>query len=59
MKRSEIQELRLKPKEELERLLRDSQIELRGLRFNLAAGKLKNVGEIRKLKKTIDRKSVV
>jgi large subunit ribosomal protein L29 len=48
-------ELRQKSKAELEKILQDSQEKLRQLRFDLAAGKIKNVREIRKIKKEIAR----
>ena len=48
-------ELRQKSKAELEKMLQDSQERLRQLRFDLAAGKIKNVREIRKIKKEIAR----
>jgi len=48
-------ELRLKPEEELNQLLSESQKKLRELRFNLASGKVKNVRTIRVLKKDIAR----
>jgi len=48
-------ELRLKPEEELNQLLSESQKKLRELRFNLASGKVKNVRTIRVLKKNIAR----
>ena len=50
-----IQELRQKNKSELQKLLQDSRERLRQLRFDLAAGKVKNVREIRKIKKDIAR----
>ena len=50
-----IQELRQKNKSELQKLLEDSKERLRQLRFDLAAGKVKNVREIRKIKKDIAR----
>lgn len=46
-------ELRQKSKEELERLLKDLRERQRSLRFDLAAGKVKNVREIRQIKKEI------
>jgi len=49
------QELRQKSKTELQKLLQDSQERLRQLRFDLAAGKVKNVREVRKIKKEIAR----
>jgi large subunit ribosomal protein L29 len=50
-----IAELRKKTKAELKRLLSENREKLRALRFNLASGKLKNVREIRYLKKDIAR----
>jgi len=50
-----IAELRQKAKGELEKILADSRERLRQLRFDLAAGKVKNVREIRKIKKDIAR----
>ena len=50
-----IAELRQKAKGELEKILADSRERLRQLRFDLAAGKVKNVREIRKTKKDIAR----
>lgn len=52
---AEAKELRLKPNEELNQLLSESQKKLRELRFNLASGKVKNVRAIRVLKKDIAR----
>jgi len=46
-------ELRQKSKPESKKLLEDSREKLRQLRFDLAAGKVKNVREIRKIKKDI------
>ena len=48
-------ELRLRPEEELNQLLSESQKKLRELRFNLVSGKVKNVRTIRVLKKDIAR----
>ena len=42
---------------ELEKRLRDGREELRALRFDLAAGKVKNVGLLRTLRKDIARYS--
>jgi len=50
-----IEELRQKNKTELQKLLQDNRARLRQLRFDLAAGKVKNVREIRKIKKEIAR----
>lgn len=48
-------ELRQKSKAELQKMLQDSRERLRQLRFDLAAGKVKNVREVRKIKKEIAR----
>jgi len=48
-------ELRQKTKSELEALVRDSREKLRQLYFDLSAGKVKNVREVRKTKKEIAR----
>lgn len=48
-------QLRKKPKSDLEEMLSDLQERLRKLRFNLASGKVKNIREIRSLKKDIAR----
>lgn len=50
-----ITELKQKSKAELQKTLIDSQERLRSLKFDLASGKVKNVREIRKLKKDIAR----
>lgn len=51
----DLTELRQKSKNELQKTLQSSQERLRQLRFDLAAGKIKNVREIRKMKKEIAR----
>ena len=48
-----IAELKLKPETELKRLLTDDREKLRQLRFDLSAGKVKNVRSIRQMKKEI------
>ena len=48
-----IVELRQKSKEELQELLEGQKETLRQLRFDLVAGKVKNVRQIRQLRKTI------
>jgi large subunit ribosomal protein L29 len=50
-----ISELKTKSKEELYKLLLDSSKKLQELKFNLAAGKVKNVRSVRALKKEIAR----
>ncbi len=49
----ETTEIRKKPKAELQKLLQDSRERLRQLYFDLTGGKVKNVREIRKIKKDI------
>jgi len=48
-------ELRQKSKEELQKSLQVLREKLRQLRFDLSAGKVKNVREIRMIKKDIAR----
>lgn len=48
-------ELSKKSQEELRKILIDNREKLRQLRFDLSAGKVKNVREIRHLKKEIAR----
>ncbi|MDD3399588.1 MAG: 50S ribosomal protein L29 [Candidatus Paceibacterota bacterium] len=48
-------EIRQKPKEELLKSIKDYREKLRSLRFDLASGKVKNVREIRNIKKDIAR----
>lgn len=48
-------ELKTKSKEDLYKLLLDSSKKLQELKFNLAAGKVKNVRSVRALKKDIAR----
>ena len=50
-----IKELRKKKSSELKKLLQDNQEKLRSLRFDLASGKVKNIREIRMIKKDIAR----
>ena len=50
-----LEELRKKTKEEIRNVLHDNQEKLKQLRFDLAAGKVKNVREIRRIKKEIAR----
>ena len=50
-----VSELRQKPKTELKQILEEEREKLRQLRFNLAAGKVKNIRETRRIKKEIAR----
>lgn len=48
-----IQELKQKTKKELEKFLVENQTKLQQLRFELITGKVKNIKEIREIKKNI------
>jgi len=50
-----ITELSQKPKNELQDLLSEKRERLRQLRFSISSGKVKNVREIRMIKKDIAR----
>lgn len=50
-----INELRQKQELELTKMLQDNREKLRQLKFDLASGKVKNVREIRQIKKDIAR----
>ena len=50
-----VSELRQKPKTELKQILEEEREKLRQLRFDLAAGKVKNIRETRRIKKEIAR----
>lgn len=55
MKKKELQELKTKPLPELQQYLHDARERLRSLKFDLASGKVKNVKEIRGLRKDTAR----
>ncbi len=55
MKAKEIQEMKNKPVAELERTVSEGVERLRALRFDLAAGKVKNVAELREVRRRIAR----
>ena len=55
MKKKELQELKRKPRAEVKRFVEEAQVRLRNLKFDLAAGKVKNVREVRILRKDIAR----
>lgn len=50
-----IQEIRRKSNNELQKTLKELREKLRQLRFDLSAGKVKNIREIRAIKKDIAR----
>lgn len=53
MKHNEFQQLKTRPKEELQKLIKEKRDRLWQLKADLVAGKVKNVREIRLVKKTI------
>lgn len=55
MKKKEIEQLKMKPAEELKKDLADYRERIWSLRTDLAAGKVKNVKEVKKIKKIIAR----
>ena len=55
MKKKDIQEMKNKSLPELNKLIEDDVEHLRALRFDLAAGKVKNVAELREVRKRIAR----
>ena len=55
MKRKEIETLKSMTAEELGKLVRERREKLRALQFDLAAGKVKNVSELRAVRKEIAR----
>lgn len=55
MKKREIQDLKIKTDAELMRLIHDDSEKLRALRFDLAAGKVKNVKTLHETKHAIAR----
>ena len=59
MKKQDFLQLKSKSHAEMQKELRESQTKLRDLKFDLAAGKVKNVSEIKKLKKVVARLSTL
>ncbi len=55
MKKKEIQDLKVKTDAELARLIQEDSEKLRALRFDLAAGKVKNVKALHETKHAIAR----
>ena len=55
MKKNEKHDLKNRPAEELSRLVRESEEKLRGLRFDLAAGKVKDISVIKEVRKKVAR----
>lgn len=53
MKRNDFQQLKNKATAELQKDLKTYQEKLRDLKFDLAVGKVKNIGEIKNVKKAI------
>lgn len=53
MKKKDLADHKIKPLAELEKELKSQREKLNVLRFNLAAGKVKNIREIRHIKKNI------
>lgn len=50
-----LQELKQKPRQELIKMLPEEREKLRQLKFDLVSGKIKNVRQIREIKKDIAR----
>lgn len=59
MKKLELKNLREKPILELKKILKGYKEKLSNLKFDLTLGKVKNVAEIRKLKKSIAQISTI
>lgn len=59
MKKQDFQQLKSRSRAEMQKELRESQTKLRDLKFDLAAGKVKNVSEIKKLKKVVAQLSTL
>ena len=55
MKKKDIQDLKIKSEAELARLVEETSGQIRALRFDLAAGKVKNVNELRQARKKVAR----
>jgi large subunit ribosomal protein L29 len=55
MKKKQLQELKSKPKEELQKMLLDLRAKVWQYKQDLASGKVKNIKEIRATKKDIAR----
>lgn len=55
MKKTEIQKLTKKTVADLEKDLSSAREQLRGLKFELAAGKVKNIAKVKETKRTIAR----
>ncbi len=53
MKRRDVTQLKTKPVAELQKMVTEAREKLRKLRFDLAAGKVKNVAELRGTRKAI------
>jgi ribosomal protein L29 len=53
MKRKDFIETKAKPLAELEKAVTEAQVRLRSLQFDLAAGKVQNIKEMRVIRKSI------
>lgn len=53
MKSKEFKEIKTKPSAELKKELEAMRVRLNGLRLDLSAGKVKNIREIRQVKKSV------
>lgn len=59
MKKKDFQQIKNKPIEELQKSLIEYYERLRKLKFDLANGKVKNIREIKDIKKTIARLNTI
>lgn len=55
MKKNDIKQLKQRPLAELEKALREHEERLRVLKFDLAAGKVKDIAELRTVRRDIAR----
>ncbi len=55
MKKKDIQDLKHQTAEALQAMIKDANEKLRTFRFDLAAGKVKDISEIREMKKKVAR----
>lgn len=55
MKKREFEQFKVKAPAELKKFVEDSKEKLRALKFDLAAGKVKNVAELKNLRRDVAR----